>query len=679
MTDGLKTDIQYLKGVGPKRAESFRKLGIGTVEELLGYFPRTYEDRSIVKTIGELEDGDNVSIRAVVQTFEYRKIRKNLSIAKALVSDGVSHALVTWFNQDYLKNSIIVNGEYWFFGRFHKKGFLFECTNPVLSQDFKTFTVIVPVYQKTAALTQYAIRKCVRNALDFHVEDFPDPFPGAFRSRHSLVDAAYAIRNIHYPADNDHFFHARRRLVFEELFILQLGLFLIKKNNTIHKSGYPMHAFDRKAEYLEKLGFCLTGAQERVIHEIQQDLMNDSPMNRLLQGDVGSGKTVVAACAIIDAAENGFQSAFMAPTEILAMQHYENLRGAMEGLGVKTAYLGGKMKGQEKRIILDEIERGVIHLVIGTHALIQESVSFSKLGLVITDEQHRFGVNQRSTLVKKGNNPHVLVMTATPIPRTLALILYGDLDISVIDEMPPGRKPVETHSVTEEKRSRILSFMEKRIENGNQAYVVCPLINENEENDLQSVEKTHETLRLRYPQYQVGLIHGNMKSDDKDRVMTDFYAGKIHILVSTTVIEVGVNVPNATLMIIENAERFGLAQLHQLRGRVGRGAEKSYCIMFNQSSARVAMTRMRTMEKSNDGFFISEEDLKLRGPGDFFGTKQHGLPDMKIANLYKDMLILKEAQEAAAEMAKDLDSLLSGENRPIYDRIINTFEDNRFI
>lgn len=675
MATDLHTDIQYLKGIGPRKAEAFRKLGIRTSWDLLHYFPRNYEDRSLVKAISELEDGESVTVKGTVQTVHFRRFRKNLSALKVMIQDRNAYAQVTWFNQDYLRDTFKEGDIYWFYGKFVRKGIFFEVSNPSFSRDCDSFARIEPIYQKTAGITQSTLRRAVGMVLELHSEKLPDLFPEHFRREHGLADINDAIRNIHYPESNQDFFRARKRLVFEELFLMQLGLLFLKKRASGMQNGYPMKCFDKKNEYISELGFSLTTAQRRVLSEIEEDLRKPTPMNRLLQGDVGSGKTVVAACTVMDAFENGFQSALMAPTEILAKQHADTLADPMKPFGIRVAYLGGKLPVPERRDLLKKIKNGEISLVVGTHAIIQEEVEFSKLGLVITDEQHRFGVNHRSALVKKGQNPHVLVMTATPIPRTLALILYGDLDISVLDEMPPGKKPVETYVVGEEKRQRIYDFMEKHIVKGNQAYVVCPLIEDGEDTDLQSVEQVRNDLCRRFPNYHVGLVHGRMRSEDKDLAMGQFYQGTMNILVSTTVIEVGVHIPNATLMVVENAEQFGLAQLHQLRGRVGRGHEKSYCILIHGNGGELSQKRMKVMEQSNDGFYISEQDLKLRGPGDFFGTKQHGIPDMRIANLYRDLSILKTAQEAAFSILASDSDLSREEHATIRHRVRLLFQD----
>lgn len=661
----LNKEIRYLKGVGPKRAEAFSSLGIITLHDLLGYYPRAYEDRSVIKKIRDIEPGEKVTVYCTVSNIESRRIRKNLHLLKAVLFDETGYMNVVWFNQDYYYKKLKNGEKFWFFGRVLQK-ILPEMVNPVFSDSFREFAIIVPIYNKNKDLTQNIFRKSIKAALSEEGLALSEIFPGWLMAEYSLEKYDTAVRNIHYPSDNNAFYKARHRLVFQEFFILQTAL-LMMKNRYKHNAftGNIYSKFESGDSYIKSLPFDLTGAQQRVLSEIRDDFRSGKPMHRLVQGDVGSGKTAVAAAAIADTCENGYQAAFMAPTEILARQHYENLKEPFEKLGLTVVYLGGDMKSSSRNEITAVVEKGSADVVIGTHALIQESVSFKKLGLVITDEQHRFGVDQRKTLVGKGKSPHSLVLSATPIPRTLALILYGDLDISIIDEMPPGRKIIDTYAVGENKRERVLDFARKRMEAGAQVYYVCPRIEEDGETELVSAESVYKELKVVFSEYSVDMIHGRLKSAEKDNRMKAFYSGDTDLLVSTTVIEVGVNVPNATLMIIDNAERFGLAQLHQLRGRVGRGSEKSYCIMINRGQGRIASKRMEIMAESTDGFYISEQDLIIRGPGEFFGTRQHGLPEFKIANIYHDMDILKSAQEAAVEILRRDPDLLSKENANI--------------
>jgi len=652
--DDLNKEIRYLKGIGPKRAEAFNKLGIFKVSDLLEYFPRTYEDRTIIRKINELTDGESCVIKAIVDTMEFRRIRRNLNIIKATVKDESGYMSVVWFNQDYLRSSIKPGNVFWFFGKV-KKGIIPELINPVFNEDLANIEGIVPVYRKNASLSQNFLRKSIRTAIEISGNLMEEFMPETITAAYRLMGYNDAVRNIHFPKSPEKFLEARRRLVFQEFFILQVSLLILKLK--IGKNAPPkekLSDFSAGNQYMDNLDFNLTNAQKRVISEIRQDLSSGKPMNRLIQGDVGSGKTAVAATIITDICSNEMQAAFMAPTEILALQHYENLGVSLAEYGIRTELLTGSIKGAERDKILADVSEGRINLLIGTHALIQDNVQFNRLGLVITDEQHRFGVEQRAVLGEKGNAPHSMVLTATPIPRTLALILYGDLDISVIDEMPPGRKPVETHAVAESKRLRVLEFVEKRIKNGGQVYYVCPRIEDSDgEDGILSVEKVFDELRRRYPDYIVRMMHGKMKNSEKEKIMREFRSGIVSLLVSTTVIEVGVNVPNATLMVIDNAERFGLAQLHQLRGRVGRGEEQAYCIMINRGGNPISEKRMKIMEKTNDGFVISEEDLRIRGPGEFFGTRQHGLPEFRIANIYTDMDVLKQAQKAAVDWVSD--------------------------
>ncbi len=676
MDNILNKEIRYLKGVGPKRAEAFSALGIHTLNDLVNYYPRTYEDRSILKKIEEIEHGEKVTVHCTVSNIESRRIRKNLHILKAVLFDETGYMNVIWFNQDYFYKKLKNGEKFWFFGRVERK-ILPEMTNPVFSTSFRDFAIIVPIYKKNKELTQSIFRKSIKAAFDEEGFIFREIFPAWIIRKYALAGYNEAIRNIHYPTDNKAFYKARRRLVFQEFLLLQTAL-LLMKHRYKHEAfpGNIYKRFDSGDSYVKSLSFEMTGAQKRVLAEIRSDFRSGKPMHRLVQGDVGSGKTAVAAAAIADTCENGYQAAFMAPTEILAKQHYENLKDPFSKLGLTVAYLGGDLKVSLKKETIAMIENGIADVVIGTHALIQETVAFNRLGLVITDEQHRFGVDQRKTLADKGESPHSLVLTATPIPRTLALILYGDLDISIIDEMPPGRKAIETYAVGPDKRRRVLEFARKRMKEGAQVYYVCPRIEEESEDDLMSADSVYKELLPFFSDFSVDLIHGRMKTSEKDEIMKSFYAGRTDLLVSTTVIEVGVNVPNATLMIIDNAERFGLAQLHQLRGRVGRGSEQSFCIMINRGNGNVAAKRMEIMSGSTNGFYISEQDLVIRGPGEFFGTRQHGLPEFKIANIYQDMDVLKNAQEAAVSLLKDDPDLISSENVNIMSEINRLLRGN---
>lgn len=651
----ISKDIQYLKGVGEKRAALFKKKGIKTVEDLLYYFPRSHEDRSQMKEIADCTEGETVCLSVTVfSPVREARIRKNLLISTMVVSDETGALNVVWYNNRYVKGQFMTGDEYILYGKITRNRGKMEIVNPVFEKKgAERFTgKIVPLYPLTEGLTQ----KILQSSMELAIKEagrLREYIPEDIREKYHIAEINYAMKNIHFPEDFESYNIARERFVFEELLILQLALSGHKDTNTERESvvfGDILCVRD----FVKTLPFPLTGAQKRTLNEILGDCKSGKMMNRLVQGDVGSGKTAVAAAAIYTAVKNGHQAAMMAPTEILALQHAQTLSEFFSGMDINVVMLTGSMKAKEKRLAYDMISTGTADVVVGTHAIIQDTVEFSDLALVVADEQHRFGVEQRARLASKGNNPHMLIMSATPIPRTLALILYGDLDISVIDELPPGRKPVKTYAVGEKMRKRVFAFLEKNVKEGMQAYVVCPLVAETEKSDLQNAEMLAEKLQSVFPDFRVGLIHGRMKPKLKDEVMDGFVRGEIQILVSTTVIEVGVNVPNANIMIIENAERFGLSQLHQLRGRVGRGAEQAFCILLAHGNNEVTKKRMETMCISNDGFYISEQDLQLRGPGDFFGTRQHGLPEMKIANLFEDRDILALSQMAAEEiMAED--------------------------
>ena len=673
--------IKYVKGVGEARARLLAKLGIYTVDDAVKFFPRDYQDRSVLKKITEIQDGEECAVKAsLVSDVTESKPRRNLSIIKALVSDGTAFLSLTWFNQSYIKNSLENGVEYIFFGKVKRSGMRLEMHNPVIEtaeQFGKNTGRILPVYSLTKGLTQTHLRKIIENSLRLTEDKFEEILPQDMRESYNLSQISFSYEEIHFPQSFQHMEQARRRLVFEELLILQLSLLKAKGINTKQK-GNKFKTVDINP-LLNKLTFKLTSAQKKVFEEICNDMQSDKKMNRLIQGDVGSGKTIVAVMAIYLAAKNEYQSAFMVPTEILAEQHYRSAGPLFEELGISVRLLTGSTKKKEKEEIKAFTKEGKIDVLIGTHAILEDDTEFYKLGLVITDEQHRFGVRQRAKLSIKGENPDLLVMTATPIPRTLTLTLYGDLDVSIIDELPPDRKPIDTYAVNESYRERIYNFIRKNVAEGRQAYIVCPLVEDSDEIEAESAEGLAERIRdNELKGLRVGLIHGKMKSAEKEKVMRKFVDGQLDVLVSTTVIEVGVNVPNANLMVIENAERFGLSQLHQLRGRVGRGKYKSYCILFNQSKSDISRQRMDIMTSTNNGFVISEKDLELRGPGDVFGVRQHGLPELKIANLYRDMDILKDVQKTVKRIIDD--NLLSDDqyrllNKKLDDKVKEKFKD----
>ena len=576
---------------------------------------------------------------------------------KLIIRDETATAEAIWFNQSYLKNMFEQGKEYGFYGRVSKKYGKIELMSPKFDEGENTKNTgrIIPIYPLTYNLSQNNLRKIMENGIKEVYGNLEETLPSYILDKYNLEKINKAIKDIHFPENFNDFNIARTRLVFEELLSVQLALLELKNSYMNEEKGIAFDKNVKISDVINSLPFKLTGAQRRVLEEIENDMEQDKTMNRLLQGDVGSGKTVIAMCIAYKAVKSGYQAAIMAPTAILASQHLENFKNILGKFNINVELLISGITKKKKEDILQRLENGEIDIIIGTHALIEENVKFKNLGLVVTDEQHRFGVKQRSKIASKGNNPDVLVMTATPIPRTLALILYGDLDISIIDELPPNRKKIETFAVRKDMTDRVNAFIKKQIDEGRQAYIVCPLVEENEEMDLKSVEELYETYKTEvFPEYKVEYIHGKLKQKEKDDIMERFKKGEIDILISTTVIEVGVDVPNSNIMVIENAERFGLAQLHQLRGRVGRGEYKSYCILKYEGKGETVRKRMKVMCDTNDGFVISEKDLELRGSGDFFGTMQHGLPEFKIANLFEDMKILKLAQEAAIKiLSKD--------------------------
>lgn len=646
----LKSDIKYVKGVGPTRAEAFYKLSVPSVGALLRYYPRAYEDWSQIVPIRDLQAGVQSCIRATVcHTPTKIRIPGGTLLCKTTVTDGAGLLNLTFFNNKYIQNQLQEGEEYLFFGKPMQNRYgALEMASP-LFQKPQSAHRIRPIYPATSALNTKTIERCVQNALAALETEIPDFLPREIRERNGLCVLDTAIRHIHFPPDEECLAAARKRLIFDELFLLQLGLLQMKSRTQTLSTDCVL-----KTDYTDEFSACLpfrfTGAQSRAVQEAVRDMQSGEPMNRLLQGDVGSGKTAVAAALVYSAAKNGLQSAMMAPTEVLAEQHYRTFQKFFAGTDVEIVLLTGSVSAAEKRAVKTKLASGEAALAVGTHALIQEDVDFARLGLCITDEQHRFGVAQRASLAAKGDNPHILVMSATPIPRTLGLILYGDLNVSVLNELPPGRQTVDTYRVGTSYRPRIYKFIEKHIEKGLQAYIVCPLVEEGEL-DLAPAEEYCKRLQNGvFHHRRVGLLHGKMKPKEKDKIMRAFSAGEIDILVSTVVIEVGVDVPNAAVMVIENAERFGLSQLHQLRGRVGRGTEKSTCILVSDAQNDEAKARFEILCETNDGFKIADADLKLRGPGDFFGKRQHGLPALRLADILRDSALLTTVQREAVAL-----------------------------
>lgn len=660
----LNKDVRYIKGIGEKKALALNKLGVFSLRDLVSFFPRRYEDRSTIKPIALTLDGETVCIEAMVaDTPRLTRIRRGLDLVKLRAVDDSGAVDITFFNQPYSKDNLHRGESYVFFGRIEFKSGRRSLINPIYEKAESQGAVtgrIVPVYRSVSGLNQKLLQQAVRQGLDACLDQMPDVLPKSVRERCQLAQCAYAYENIHFPADFDALALARRRIVFEELFVLACALGRMR-GERVSENGIKMESQDIEG-FFGSLPFSPTNAQRRAVQQAMSDMDSGYVMNRLVQGDVGSGKTLVAAALIWHCAKNGYMSAFMAPTEILAEQHCATLKELLSPFGIRVGKLTGSMTAKEKREVKAALKAGEYDLIIGTHALFSQDVEYEKLALVVTDEQHRFGVGQRSALIGKGQKPHVLVMSATPIPRTLALIIYGDLDVSIIDELPPGRQKVDTFAVDESYRARLNGFIRKLVNEGRQVFVVCPKVEENEDDTvkLKSAQEHAAELSALFPDLKVECIHGKMAAKNKDSIMASVVAGETHILVATTVIEVGVDVPNAALMIIENAERFGLSQLHQLRGRVGRGKHKSYCILVSDHDGEEAKARLNIMCKTNDGFKISEEDLRLRGPGDFFGSRQHGLPEMHMADLGADVQLLQRAQDEAAKLL----SLDAGLNMP---------------
>lgn len=657
----LSDSVQFVKGVGPKMKENLRRLGISTVEDLLNFFPRRYQDWTRVTKMEDAHYGEEQVLYGRILEVKEIHPRMRMSILRVTISDGTGTAVLTYFNQPWKKNEFAVNRHVLAFGKpEYDYGHLTvqnaetEFAEP---SELPSLQKLVPVYPLTEGIKISRMRAMISYALD-HTEDITENLPAEVILREHLMGRLRAYRAMHNPPDWKTQQEARRRMAYEELFFMQAGILLLRKKREKDVSAIKCAPSGKMVEaVLKNLPFRLTAGQQQAFRDIEDDMEGVVPMNRLVQGDVGSGKTVVAALALAKIAENGYQGALMAPTEVLAGQHYQTLQELYRGLPLRIAYLSGNTKAKERKEILKGLADGFVQILIGTHALIQEDVIFAYLGLVITDEQHRFGVKQRKALETKGASPHILVMTATPIPRTMALSVYGDLDISAIRGMPPGRSPVKTYGIDGSYLQRVYNFMGREMEAGHQVYVVCPLVEKSEKQDLASAVAVYEDLRDRvFPRFSVGLVHGRMKNDEKEKVMNDFRDGKIQLLVATSVIEVGVNVPNATIMFVYGADRFGLSQLHQLRGRVGRGKSQSYCILYTDNQNEITRLRIRLMCEIHDGFLLSEKDLLLRGSGEFFGYHQHGMPDLRVTDIIRDLPLLESARkEAGLAVSRGMD------------------------
>lgn len=672
----LNKDVKYVKTVGPNRVKLLNKLNIYTLKDLITYFPRDYEDRSKPKNLCECVDGEEVLIEAMATGRINEMHKGKMTISRLVVKDQTGTCFITWFNQGYLRDKFQAGRMYRFFGKISNRNGRLEMNSPVYDEIDKSKNTgrIIPIYPLTYELKQNTLRKIMENGLAEVKGMLPETLPEYIMKENNLWDINNTIERIHFPVELSDFNKARERLVFEELLTMQLALLKLKNNYEKNTNGIQFNKNVKMSDVINELPFKLTKAQLRVLDEIDTDMESNKSMNRLLQGDVGSGKTVVAMIAAYKSVKSGYQAAIMAPTAILASQHLEGFKGILDKFGIRCELLISSITKKKKEEILHKLQEGEIDILIGTHAILEENVVFKKLGLVVTDEQHRFGVKQRGKIAAKGERPDVIAMSATPIPRTLALILYGDLDISIIDELPPNRKKIETYAVRKNMEERVNAFIKKQINEGRQAYIVCPLVEENEEMDLKSVIELAEKYKKEtFSEYKIEYLHGKMRAKEKDEIMQRFKDGEIKILIATTVIEVGVNVPNASIMVVENAERFGLAQLHQLRGRVGRGEYQSYCILKYEGNGETVRQRMKVMCDTNDGFIISEKDLELRGSGDFFGTEQHGLPEFKIANLFEDIGILKKAQKIAINIMEDDPLLEKEKNKKLNELVKDKF------
>jgi len=678
----LKTPVQYIKGVGPKRAQLLNKLGLYTIEDALYNLPRRYEDRSNFTPISKVVMGQRHTLKGKVLTFGAKKTRKGSSIFQVAVGDDTGVIYAMWFNQPFVKKFFKVGQKIILYGKvdMYDVPVINQPEYEILGEDENEDESahvgrIVPIYRLTRDVTQRFIRALTKMTVERYFRFLEDIVPTKVRARNKLVDSRFAVNNIHFPTSAENLKRAYHRIVFEEFFILQCAIALKRKDVKIEQGIAHKTEGELIEAFKKQIPFQLTKGQFEAMTRIGNDMKSPKPMNRLLEGDVGSGKTIVAAYALVLTVQSGFQGAIMVPTEILAEQHYLTLSRLLVGLGINVALLIHSVPDSDKQKIKDDIKSGEIDVVVGTHALIQEGVEFKKLGLCVIDEQHKFGVTQRGVLRKKGLNPDVLVMTATPIPRTLALTVYGDLDISIIRELPSGRKPISTYWVEEEKRERVYDFIKEQLKEDRQAYIVYPRIYESESSEVLSATAMYEKFRDEiFKDFKVGLIHGDLKGEDKDKVMTAFKKGNIDVLVSTVVIEVGIDVPNATIMLIENAERFGLAQLHQLRGRIGRGGHDSYCILLADPRTKEAKKRIEAIIDTVDGFAIAEEDLEIRGPGEFFGTQQHGLPEIRFGNIVKDMEIMEQARKEAFELIKADPNCNLPENRLLKENLYARFK-----
>lgn len=675
----LNKDIQFVKGIGPKKAAKLNKLNIFTIKDLLYYFPRAYEDRSNVKKIYQLEHDEKACTKGIISDIKTHEARNKIKVTKFIIRDESGFLSLVFFNQEYLTKVFKKGDSVIAYGKVKKEGGFLEMNSPQIEHftNAPTSTCkLIPVYPLTYGVTSKDIISTIKSIYTNEKVIIQEYLPQEIINKYKLCSIDFAVKNLHMPQDKQSLKIALYRMIFEEFLILQIGLFYFK-SGIDDSEGIKFEKKEKLNDIIKSLPFNLTNAQNRALSEVIEDMTSDNVMNRLVQGDVGSGKTIVAVLVLALSVLNGYQGALMAPTEILARQHYISLNETLSPFDIKVDLLVGSLTKKQKEKVLERIKNHEVDILIGTHALIEDNVEFNNLGIVVTDEQHRFGVRQRAKLSSKGSNPDILVMTATPIPRTLALILYGDLDISIIDELPPGRQPIDTRAFESKKRDFIYTnFIRGEITKGRQVYVVCPLVEESEAIEAKAAEDLRDELKEKYfSDLNVEVLHGKMKPSLKDKIMNDFKNNKIQILVSTTVIEVGVNVPNATLMIIENAERFGLAQLHQLRGRVGRGSHKSHCILIYSSKTNVCKERMEIMEETNDGFRISEKDLEIRGPGEFFGTRQHGIPELKVANIFKHIKVLKLAQEESKNIFREDKNLNKKEHILLKKEMIEKFSN----